>query len=81
MWLVEVFSRINTGGKSLTVFEIMVAKTYDESEGFDLAEAYATLPRRIGRRTSMPYVGQVRHRARIDRHAMRRGDYGGGGQE
>src|SRR4051812_25552185 len=25
----EVFSRINTGGKSLTVFEIMVAKTYD----------------------------------------------------
>jgi hypothetical protein len=28
----EVFSRINTGGKALTVFEIMVAKTYDETE-------------------------------------------------
>jgi len=27
----EVFSRINTGGKTLTVFEIMVAKTYDEA--------------------------------------------------
>lgn len=39
----EVFSRINTGGKSLTVFEIMVAKTYDESKGFDLAEKYEIL--------------------------------------
>ncbi len=36
----EVFSRINTGGKVLTVFEIMVAKTYDEAKGFDLAEQY-----------------------------------------
>ena len=39
----EVFSRINTGGKVLTVFEIMVAKTYDEAQGFDLAERYETL--------------------------------------
>jgi hypothetical protein len=39
----EVFSRINTGGKSLTVFEIMVAKTYDEKLGFDLAEKYELL--------------------------------------
>jgi len=39
----EVFSRINTGGKVLTVFEIMVAKTYDEVQGFDLAERYETL--------------------------------------
>lgn len=39
----EVFSRINTGGKALTVFEIMVAKTYDESRGFDLAEKYELL--------------------------------------
>lgn len=39
----EVFSRINTGGKSLTVFEIMVAKTYDEKQGFDLAEQYEIL--------------------------------------
>lgn len=39
----EVFSRINTGGKALTVFEIMVAKTYDEAKGFDLAEKYELL--------------------------------------
>ena len=39
----EIFSRINTGGKSLSVFEIMVAKTYDESKNFDLAERYENL--------------------------------------
>jgi hypothetical protein len=39
----EVFSRINTGGTELTVFEIMVAKTYDEAKGFDLAKKYAAL--------------------------------------
>ena len=39
----EVFTRINTGGKVLTVFEIMVAKTYDETKGFDLAEQYELL--------------------------------------
>jgi len=39
----EVFSRINTGGKVLTVFEIMVAKTYDEGKRFDLAEKYEVL--------------------------------------
>lgn len=39
----EVFSRINTGGKALTVFEIMVAKTYDETRAFDLAEKYELL--------------------------------------
>ncbi len=39
----EVFSRINTGGKALTVFEIMVAKTYDEAKKFDLAEQFELL--------------------------------------
>lgn len=39
----EVFSRINTGGKSLTVFEIMVAKTYDEAKGFDLGDRFEIL--------------------------------------
>jgi hypothetical protein len=39
----EVFSRINTGGMALTVFEIMVAKTYDEAKKFDLAEKYEVL--------------------------------------
>jgi uncharacterized protein with ParB-like and HNH nuclease domain len=39
----DVFSRINTGGKALTVFEIMVAKTYDEAKKFDLAEQFELL--------------------------------------
>jgi hypothetical protein len=39
----EVFSRINTGGRPLTVFEIMVAKTYDEKQGFDLVEKFENL--------------------------------------
>ena len=39
----EVFTRINTGGTELTLFEIMVAKTYDNEKGFDLAERYQHL--------------------------------------
>ena len=39
----DVFTRINTGGTKLTLFEIMVAKTYDPSKGFDLAERYERL--------------------------------------
>lgn len=39
----EVFTRINTSGKSLSVFDIMVAKTYDEAQGFDLSEKYRAL--------------------------------------
>jgi hypothetical protein len=38
----EVFARINTGGTELTLFEIMVAKTY-ELERFDLAREYQYL--------------------------------------
>ncbi len=34
----EVFTRINTGGKPLNLFEIMVARTFDEHRKFDLAE-------------------------------------------
>lgn len=33
---IEVFTRINTGGSVLTLFEIMVAKTYDAARGFDM---------------------------------------------
>lgn len=33
---IEVFTRINTGGSVLTLFEIMVAKTYDEERKFDM---------------------------------------------
>lgn len=39
----EVFSRINTGGQDLSVFEIMVAKTYDPKREFDLVEKYDEL--------------------------------------
>jgi hypothetical protein len=36
----EIFTRINTSGQPLTVFEIMVAKTFDNKREFDLAERY-----------------------------------------
>ncbi len=39
----EVFSRINTGGTPLTLFEIMVAKTFDPDRKFDLADEYDKL--------------------------------------
>ncbi len=39
----DIFTRINTGGKTLTLFEIMVAMTYDDGKGFDLAERYEEL--------------------------------------
>jgi len=39
----EVFTRINVGGKTLTLFEIMIAKTYDYSREFDLATKYRAL--------------------------------------
>lgn len=39
----EVFTRLNVGGKSLSLFEIMVAKTYDALRHFDLAERYNIL--------------------------------------
>lgn len=39
----EIFTRINEGGKPLTVFEIMVAKTFDTNRNFDLAEKYKEL--------------------------------------
>jgi len=38
-----VFTRINTGGTQLTLFEIMVAKTYDQDRKFDLAVEYERL--------------------------------------
>ncbi|MBN2499261.1 MAG: DUF262 domain-containing protein [Anaerolineales bacterium] len=36
----EIFTRINTGGTELTLFEIMVAKTFDVERDFDLAREY-----------------------------------------
>jgi hypothetical protein len=43
----EIFTRINVGGKALSVFEIMVAKTYDEPRLFDLAEQFEQLISRL----------------------------------
>lgn len=39
---IEVFTRINTGGQTLTLFEIMSAKTYDESQSFDMQVKWET---------------------------------------
>ena len=39
----EIFTRLNTGGKALSNFEIMVAKTFDTKTNFDLAEQYGKL--------------------------------------
>ncbi len=44
----EDFTRLNVGGKALTVFEIMVAKTYDLNRGFDLSEKYRELKEELG---------------------------------
>jgi len=40
---IEVFTRINTGGQTLTLFEIMSAKTYDENQGFDMQSKFQRL--------------------------------------
>ena len=39
----EIFTRLNVGGKPLSVFEIMVAKTYDFEKNFDLSEKFENL--------------------------------------
>lgn len=39
----EIFTRVNVGGKPLSVFEIMVAKTYDYEKDFDLSERFDKL--------------------------------------
>ncbi len=39
----EIFTRINVGGKPLSLFEIMVAKTFDAEKDFDLSEKFNQL--------------------------------------
>ncbi len=53
----EVFTRINTGGTELTLFEIMVAKTYDDKKKFDLAEKYDILIEGDGNGKSLKDAG------------------------
>jgi hypothetical protein len=45
----EVFTRLNVGGRALTLFEIMVAKTYDVASKFDLSEKYNQLCTELGK--------------------------------
>lgn len=47
---IEVFTRINTGGQTLTLFEIMSAKTYDEEQNFDMADRYKKLLNELSER-------------------------------
>jgi hypothetical protein len=53
----EVFTRINTGGTALTIFEIMVAKTYDEGRGFDLAQEYERMIDSKGKEKDLTAAG------------------------
>ena len=43
----EVFTRLNVGGKDLTLFEIMSAKTYDAGKEFDLQEKFEDLKKEL----------------------------------
>ena len=45
----EIFTRINVRGRTLSLFEIMTAKTYDESQNFDLSEKYDALLKELER--------------------------------
>jgi len=53
----EVFTRINTGGTELTLFEIMVAKTFDKESGFDLAHEYDWLVENDGSEKDLQDAG------------------------
>lgn len=44
---IEVFTRINTGGQTLTLFEIMSAKTYDEKQKFDMEDKFQKLLKQL----------------------------------
>lgn len=43
----EIFTRINVEGKALSLFEIMVAKTFDAEHEFDLSEQFERLQTRL----------------------------------
>ena len=47
---IEVFTRINTGGQTLTLFEIMSAKTYDEEQDFDMEDKFQKLMEELAER-------------------------------
>ncbi len=47
-FVIEVFTRLNTSGTSLSPFEVMTAKTYDEERDFDLSKKYKKLSADLG---------------------------------
>jgi len=47
---IEVFTRINTGGQTLTLFEIMSAKTYDKEQEFDMEDRFQKLLKELEER-------------------------------
>lgn len=46
----EVFTRVNIGGEKLSLFEIMVAKTFDAERDFDLLSEWEALQEELERR-------------------------------
>jgi hypothetical protein len=46
----EIFTRINVGGVPLSLFEIMVAKTYDDKLSFDLSDRFDELTSTLAQR-------------------------------
>ena len=51
---IEVFTRINTGGQTLTLFEIMSAKTYNQNQKFDMQAKWEEL---VGKLKDIQYEG------------------------
>jgi hypothetical protein len=47
---IEVFTRVNTGGQTLTLFEIMSTKTYDEEQDFDMEAKFQKLIEELAER-------------------------------
>ena len=43
----DIFTRMNTMGRPLDVFEIMVARTYDAKKGFDLFDRYKEFQKKL----------------------------------
>lgn len=61
---IEVFTRINTGGQTLTLFEIMSAKTYDEDQKIESSDRY-TNPHTAYRNNLIKFVLETRAKEAI----------------
>lgn len=60
--IADIFTRINTSGKELTLFEIMNAKIYTEAtpnqEGFDLEEKFENLIKELKQRSGYESIAE-----------------------